>query len=46
MEHKLILVPSESFGVKGYIRIAYCVPEEKIKKSIEKFKQLYEYYKN
>jgi aspartate aminotransferase len=42
----LLLVPSDTFGVKGYFRIAYCVKEEVIKNSIPKFKELYEFYKN
>ncbi len=46
MDYNLILVPSESFGIKGYFRIAYCVGKDKIEKSIEKFRQLYDFYKN
>ena len=39
-EYDLILVPSDSFGVKGYFRMAYCIDTEKVKRSIaalEKF---------
>ena len=39
-EYDLILVPSESFGVNGYFRMAYCIDTEKVKRSIpqlEKF---------
>jgi aspartate aminotransferase len=36
----LLLVPSNSFGVEGYFRIAYCVPTEKVRRSIEAFKKL------
>ncbi|PWG60027.1 pyridoxal phosphate-dependent aminotransferase [Bifidobacterium catulorum] len=39
-EHDLILVPSDSFGVPGYFRMAYCIDTEKVKRSIpalEKF---------
>ncbi|MBR6897137.1 MAG: pyridoxal phosphate-dependent aminotransferase [Lachnospiraceae bacterium] len=39
-EFDLILVPSDSFGVPGYFRIAYCVPTEKVKRSLEAFKKL------
>lgn len=46
LEYNLLLVPSESFGIKGYVRIAYCVKEEQITNSIPKFKELYNYYKN
>ncbi|MBT1160351.1 MULTISPECIES: pyridoxal phosphate-dependent aminotransferase [Bifidobacterium] len=33
-EYDLILVPSESFGVPGYFRMAYCIDTEKVKRSI------------
>ena len=46
LDYNLLLVPSTSFGVSGYFRIAYCVKEEVIKNSIPKFKELYEFYKN
>ena len=39
-EYDLILVPSDSFGVPGYFRMAYCIDTEKVKRSIpvlEKF---------
>lgn len=39
-KYDLILVPSDSFGVKGYFRMAYCIDTEKVKRSIpviEKF---------
>ncbi len=39
-EFDLILVPSDSFGVPGYFRIAYCVPTEKVKRSLEAFRKL------
>ncbi|MCQ2454889.1 MAG: pyridoxal phosphate-dependent aminotransferase [Clostridia bacterium] len=43
---ELLLVPSDSFGIEGYVRIAYCVSYEQIEKSIPAFKLLYkEYYK-
>ena len=41
----LVLVPSDSFGVKGYFRIAYCVPTEKVLRSLEAFKKLAAAYK-
>ncbi len=41
----LLLVPSDSFGVEGYFRIAYCVPTEKVIRSIDAFKKLAELYK-
>lgn len=33
--YNLILVPSDSFGVKGYFRMAYCIDTEKVKRSFE-----------
>ena len=45
-EYNLLFVPSDSFGLKGYVRIAYCVSYEKIERSIPAFKKLYERYKN
>ncbi|MCQ2450835.1 MAG: pyridoxal phosphate-dependent aminotransferase [Clostridia bacterium] len=45
-KYELLLVPSDSFGIKGYVRIAYCVSYEQIKNSIPQFKKLFEDYKN
>lgn len=42
--HELLLVPSDSFGVPGYVRIAYCVSNDQIRRSIPAFKALYEDY--
>lgn len=33
-EYDLILVPSDSFGVPGYFRMAYCVDIEKVRRAI------------
>lgn len=44
-KYELLLVPSDDFGVEGYVRIAYCVSYEQIEKSIPSFKKLYEEYK-
>ena len=41
----LLLVPSDTFGVKGYVRISYCVSYDMIKRSLPKFKELMEQYK-
>ena len=32
--YNLILVPSDSFGVPGYVRMAYCIDTEKVKRSL------------
>lgn len=45
-EHELLLVPSDSFGVEGYVRISYCVSYDQIKRSIPAFKKLYEEYQS
>ena len=44
-KYELLLVPSDSFGYSGYIRISYCVSKEQIIKSLPYFKQLIEDYK-
>ena len=44
-KHELLIVPSESFGVEGWVRIAYCVTHEQIEKSIPAFKALFDEYK-
>lgn len=44
-KHELLLVPADSFGAKGYVRISYCVAYDTIKNSIPAFKKLFEEYK-
>lgn len=34
LKYDLILVPSDSFGVPGYFRMAYCIDTEKVKRSL------------
>lgn len=41
---ELLLVPSDDFGLPGYVRIAYCVSPEMIRRSMPAFKQLAEEY--
>lgn len=43
-KHELLLVPSDSFGVPGYVRIAYCVSNDQIRRSLPAFQALYEEY--
>lgn len=38
-DYDLILVPSDSFGVKGYFRMAYCIDTEKVERSLVKLRQ-------
>lgn len=39
-KYELLLVPSDDFGVGGYVRIAYCVSSEMIRNSMPAFKAL------
>ncbi len=41
-KYDLLVVPSDSFGCEGYIRISYCVSTEMIKRSLPLFKKLIE----
>ncbi|MGM9591705.1 MAG: pyridoxal phosphate-dependent aminotransferase [Oscillospiraceae bacterium] len=41
---ELLMVPSDSFGVEGYVRVAYCVSEDTIRRSLPAFKKLAELY--
>ncbi len=43
-KHEILLVPSDSFGCEGYVRISYCVDYETIEKSLPAFKALMEEY--
>lgn len=40
----LLLVPSDSFGVRGFVRASYCVSYDMIKRSLPAFKKLAEIY--
>ncbi len=44
-KYELLLVPSDSFGYAGYVRIAYCVSTKQIEKSLNAFKILIDEYK-
>ncbi len=44
-QYNLVLVPSDSFGVKGYVRLAYCVSKETIINSLPQFENLKNQYK-
>ena len=45
-EFDLLLVPSDTFGVKGYVRFAYCIDTEKVKRSLPALEKLAAAYKN
>lgn len=44
-EYNILFVPGSSFACKGYVRIAYCVSTDMIKRALPAFKKLAEYYK-
>ena len=44
-EEHLLLVPGSSFACPGYVRIAYCVDYDMIKRSLPAFERLAESYK-
>ena len=44
-EFELLLVPSDDFGVNGYVRLAYCIDKNTIINSKQAFKKLYDSYK-
>lgn len=43
-QYELLVVPADSFGVKGYVRIAYCVSPQTVKNSLAAFKKLAQSY--
>ena len=45
-EEELLLVPSSSFGIKGYVRVSYCVNTNMIINSMKAFERLIKKYKS
>ncbi len=43
-QHDLLLVPSDTFGCPGHFRICYCIPTEKVQRSIPVFEALAKEY--
>ncbi|MBQ6877150.1 MAG: pyridoxal phosphate-dependent aminotransferase [Oscillospiraceae bacterium] len=43
-KHEILIVPSDDFGMEGFVRISYCVPTEQIERSLPSFKKLAEEY--
>ncbi len=43
-EFDLLIVPTDSFMCKGYVRIAHCVPTERIERSLSAFEKLAKCY--
>ncbi len=44
-EFELLLVPSDSFGCGGWVRVSYCIAKETIENSLPAFEALMESYK-
>ena len=40
LDYGLVLVPSDTFGVPGYFRIAYCTDTARVERSLEAFRRL------
>ncbi len=43
-EFELLLVPSDSFGAEGWVRLSYCIARDTIERSMPAFKALKESY--
>ncbi len=43
-KYELLLVPSDSFGFPGYVRLAYCVAYDTIERALPAFRALYNDY--
>lgn len=39
-KHEILVVPCDDFGVKGYVRIAYCVDYARVKNALPAFEKL------
>lgn len=44
-DFNLLIVPGTGFGCPGHVRISYCVPTERVERSLAAFKQLAEFYR-
>lgn len=43
-DFNLLIVPGTGFGCSGHTRISYCVPTERIERSIQAFEKLFQFY--
>lgn len=43
-DFELLLVPSNSFGAEGWVRLSYCIPQDTIKRSMPAFEALMKAY--
>lgn len=44
-EHELLLVPADSFGTPGYVRVSYCVQTKQIEDALPAFRALAQSYR-
>ncbi len=44
LKYDLLLVPGDGFECPGYFRMAYCIPTEKVERSLEAFRKLVKEY--
>ena len=44
-KYDILIVPGEGFGAPGYVRLAYCVSQETIERSLPAFEKLMKEYK-
>lgn len=43
-KHNILMVPATSFGCPGYVRLAYCIPTDKVKRSLTGFAEMAKKY--
>ena len=43
-KHEILVVPCDDFGVKGYVRIAYCVDKQRVLGALPAFEKLAKEY--
>ncbi len=44
-KHDLLLVPGSGFGCPGHVRLSFCVPTERIERSLPAFERLAKEYR-
>ncbi|MDY2937346.1 MAG: pyridoxal phosphate-dependent aminotransferase [Fusicatenibacter sp.] len=45
-KYELLLVPGDDFGAPGYVRVAYCVTTDQIRRALPSFEKLAKEYQN
>ena len=43
--HEVLVVPCDNFGIKGYVRIAYCVAKSTVEGSLPAFEKIIKEFK-